>query len=507
MVSIAVEALQGGRTAIASLSSIPHGDIKAIFAHSLLASGVEGIAQLPTAKADRKEKAISSEAEASMKDDVADQNVPVIQTRYVEIEPGPSDVKVKTKSNSAGSSKVAIVKGRSVEKGEPVGKAKGVPNSESKRLEVSEPMNNAKIVNGTVTSDKTPATNRKADTDSTVEDKAQVSDTTSVPSQTSEIEASGFQNSLNDPAIQQPIPSGSTVTDKNDVSVPLKSPVVTAVARHVMSVAATGGHPVKMPECADDATTTEIAKAEQTKSGAVFANTDLAATGAAGAVKTEAGIGAVAQVLHRDSGSPRQDGSLVVHSDDKTANSESTVHQSLVSETTPSLNSHNVTYGDGQGATNESRPALLAATPTSLEVGVANGTHGWLKIRAEMEGGVVTASLSSGSAMGQETLHRELPSIAAYLQDEKVSVNTLVIKQTQAMDTGASNSDGFMQRQGQPSEQGSYRTNGGVVTDDKSAWGGSEQEAMYDAWGGFGAGGGFLPAMDSGNGSWLNVRV
>ena len=506
MVSIAVETLQGGRTVIASLSSTPHGDIKSLFAHSLLASGVEGDTRPTTVEADRKEKAISSEAPASMKDDIAGQEAPVAQGRYVKSEPGPSGAKAKAKFSR--SSNVTIVKVRSVGKSEPVSKAKDVRAPESKRLEVSEPTNNAKASNGAVSTDRTTATNSKVATKSCAEDKAQVSDTTSVPSQPSESEISKFQNSLNDPAIQQLIPSNSTVTDKNDESVPVTSPVTTVVARHAMSVGATGGRPVKMPESADDATTTEIARAEQTKGGAVLTNTDLAATGPTGAAKIETGGGAVAEVLHRDAGSPRQDGSLVVHSDDKTTNSESSVHQSSVSETTPSLNSHDVTYGDGQGPTNESRPALLAATPTSLEVGVANGTHGWLKIRAEMEGGVVTASLSSGSLVGQEILHRELPSIEAYLRDEKLSVNTLVIKQTQGTDTsGSANSDGFMQRQGQPGDQSFSRTNGGIVTGDKNTWGGSEQEAMYDGWGGFGTGGGFLPAMDGGNGSWLNVRV
>jgi hypothetical protein len=70
----------------------------------------------------------------------------------------------------------------------------------------------------------------------------------------------------------------------------------------------------------------------------------------------------------------------------------------------------------------------LMATPTSLEVGVANGTHGWLKIRAEMTVGGVNASLSPATSSGQEMLHRELPSLAAYLQSERVAVNTVVLQ-------------------------------------------------------------------------------
>lgn len=69
----------------------------------------------------------------------------------------------------------------------------------------------------------------------------------------------------------------------------------------------------------------------------------------------------------------------------------------------------------------------LAATPTVLEVGIPNGTQGWLKVRAELAGGGVNASVSAASSAGQEMLHRELPAMTAYLQQEKVAVNSLVV--------------------------------------------------------------------------------
>ena len=73
-------------------------------------------------------------------------------------------------------------------------------------------------------------------------------------------------------------------------------------------------------------------------------------------------------------------------------------------------------------------PRMLAATPTSLEVGIQNGTNGWLKVRAEMaDDGVVNASVSSPSPTAIEMLHRELPALTAYLQEEKVAVNTVVV--------------------------------------------------------------------------------
>ena len=79
-------------------------------------------------------------------------------------------------------------------------------------------------------------------------------------------------------------------------------------------------------------------------------------------------------------------------------------------------------------------PRMLTATPTALEVGIQNGTHGWLSVRAEMaDGGVVNASVSATSSAGQEMLHRELPALTAYLQQEKVAVNAIVVHTTPAV--------------------------------------------------------------------------
>jgi hypothetical protein len=88
---------------------------------------------------------------------------------------------------------------------------------------------------------------------------------------------------------------------------------------------------------------------------------------------------------------------------------------------------------------------MFEATPTSLEVGVANGTHGWLKIRAEMaDGGVVNASVSATTSAGQEMLHRELPSLTAYLQQEQIGVGSVVLHTTAA--AGSQEFAGGMER-------------------------------------------------------------
>ena len=80
-------------------------------------------------------------------------------------------------------------------------------------------------------------------------------------------------------------------------------------------------------------------------------------------------------------------------------------------------------------ASMDGAPRMLLATPTALEVGIQDGTHGWLKVRAEMVegGGVVNASVTATSSAGQEMLHRELPALTAYLLEEKVSVNAVVV--------------------------------------------------------------------------------
>jgi hypothetical protein len=109
-------------------------------------------------------------------------------------------------------------------------------------------------------------------------------------------------------------------------------------------------------------------------------------------------------------------------------------------------------------ATPGEMPQMLTATPTTLEVGIQNGTHGWLKVRAEMaDGGAVNASVSAASSSGQEMLHRELPALTAYLQDEKIAVNAIVVHTPSVAGADARSSAGM----GQASGQTSQRNDGG----------------------------------------------
>jgi len=147
---------------------------------------------------------------------------------------------------------------------------------------------------------------------------------------------------------------------------------------------------------------------------------------------------------------------------------------------------------------------MLTATPTSLEVGVSNGSHGWLKIRAELtDGGAVNASVSATSSAGQEMLHRELPSLTAYLQAERLGVNTVVVHvataTTDSRDFSEALSRGDQRGQTQQGSSGDARQ--GWTADEPVSFAGLEG-ADVDAHSStmYGEGG-------SGGGGWLSVRA
>lgn len=76
----------------------------------------------------------------------------------------------------------------------------------------------------------------------------------------------------------------------------------------------------------------------------------------------------------------------------------------------------------------DSEHRTLTVTPTTLEVGLPGGTHGWLKVRAELTGdGGVHASVSSNSVSGTEMLRKELPTLTNYLHQEQVRVSSVMV--------------------------------------------------------------------------------
>ncbi len=156
----------------------------------------------------------------------------------------------------------------------------------------------------------------------------------------------------------------------------------------------------------------------------------------------------------------------------------------------------------------EGTPRMLTATPTALEVGIQDGTHGWLKVRAEMVegGGVVNASVSSASSAGQEMLHRELPALTAYLQEEKVSVNTVVVhvqstvaaesRRSAGMD-GAGGQTPQRNNQGEDQQQNIRKTN----------MSGADEATTYWSLHGVDQDGSVPLASYASGGGWLNVRA
>ncbi len=165
------------------------------------------------------------------------------------------------------------------------------------------------------------------------------------------------------------------------------------------------------------------------------------------------------------------------------------------------------------GAAGIRAPQILASSPAKLDVGVFDGTHGWLRIRAEMgAGGAVSASLAASSA-AHASLRAELPEMARYLASEAVSVSKLEVNRLVAGANGAPASseqkNSEARGQGQSSGQQEAGTNwwrkppqalqgAASAAPDFAA---SGQGAVY-ALARLGAGVGF-PAAASGG--WLNV--
>ncbi|MGD0445330.1 MAG: hypothetical protein ABSA39_15445 [Edaphobacter sp.] len=159
--------------------------------------------------------------------------------------------------------------------------------------------------------------------------------------------------------------------------------------------------------------------------------------------------------------------------------------------------------GSGGVATSmDGMPRMLVATPTTLEVGIANGTHGWLKVRAEMvDGGEIHASVSTASPAGLEILHRELPSLTTYLQQEKVAVNTVAIHTAAVEPVERRGSSADMGGAGQTPQNGEGRErpqSSGRVTAGRDGEAVGYQEDDAD---------GLSPLAIFGGGSWLSVRA
>jgi hypothetical protein len=148
----------------------------------------------------------------------------------------------------------------------------------------------------------------------------------------------------------------------------------------------------------------------------------------------------------------------------------------------------------------------IVATPSTLEVGVANGTQGWLKIRAELtDTGSVKAALSSTSAAGEQMLHRELPALSGFLDQERLSVSSLVVHHTaesSGLFAGSDNGGGArgQQPQGDAAHPGDQRRSASAANGE----GGSPLEGLSEAQQQSEA---LVSAVRSSGGGWLSVRA
>jgi hypothetical protein len=69
----------------------------------------------------------------------------------------------------------------------------------------------------------------------------------------------------------------------------------------------------------------------------------------------------------------------------------------------------------------------LASTATTLEVGLAHGAEGWVKVRAAVGDDGIAASLSASSHAGEGLLRAQLPALNAFLASEQIHAHAAVI--------------------------------------------------------------------------------
>ncbi len=176
--------------------------------------------------------------------------------------------------------------------------------------------------------------------------------------------------------------------------------------------------------------------------------------------------------------------------------SDESVSTALVAESSEQSKSSGAVTATG------GMPQMLTATPTSLEVGIANGTHGWLKVRAELvEGGGIHASVLTASSLGQETLHREIPSLTAYLQQENIAVNSVAIHAAtpelyERAGSNAGMGGGGQTRQGSDDKERPQSSSPMTAGRDGEAISYPEDDAN-----------GLLPLAIPSGGGWLSVRA
>ncbi len=144
----------------------------------------------------------------------------------------------------------------------------------------------------------------------------------------------------------------------------------------------------------------------------------------------------------------------------------------------------------------------LRATPNSLEVGLSGGSQGWLKVRAEVHGDNVSATLSSTSTTGTKLLHEQLPALNVFLNTQNISVATTISPKLAANNEQHSSMANL-------SYEGSQQGNSSQSQPQRQFTDASESVAPSGILGTLDSHVGTLPLLQptllAGSGSWLNV--
>jgi hypothetical protein len=186
------------------------------------------------------------------------------------------------------------------------------------------------------------------------------------------------------------------------------------------------------------------------------------------------------------------------------------------SESKPAkIHSAATTQTEARGVGSGDAPQVLASGPARLDVGVLDGTHGWLRIRAEMgAGGAVSAALTA-NAVAHESLRAVLPEMASYLESESVSVSRIALHRAAGANGMAATGDqqsGGAQRHdgtGEQTESGAGPTKRSLHGMDQIV-SGSKSPAASDAADAWNGGARALAGLELGiagnsSGCWLNV--
>jgi hypothetical protein len=128
---------------------------------------------------------------------------------------------------------------------------------------------------------------------------------------------------------------------------------------------------------------------------------------------------------------------------------------------------------------------VLSSSPTRLEVGVFDGTHGWLQIRAEMNpSGTVTASLTT-SSVAHDAVKAAVPEMSSYLQSEAVNVSGIAVHRiaetSNSMNATTGDSSGAQGQHSSRDNSSASQANASMAGDTGSASSGSTGTGSDDS--------------------------